>query len=425
MSSNTTPLTDAEDLWLACVCQAPTYADHSLVSSISLSHRAEKILVRIRELHQQGWPMVTADQLEGTGQALHTIPRRLAVVDAPSTIAQAERRLIDAWADEEYLRALREAQDVCKEQGRIAAELYLSRARDRIAAHGSGIKWFTPHEIGARIVERIRRQLRGDVVDRKIESGFEVFDNALKNYKPSRMTTIGGYTSSGKSTIALQLLTGMAMLGTPTALISLEDAEDLTVTRQIAHIIERVEIAVRLCAETTTFNDLRDLHELVHQHMQKIQQQITYLPGATVEQVRYAVQEAIRSGAKAVGVDYLQCFDVDDRRTGLSAAARDLKSASSQLGGHLLLMSQVRRPEDGTSTKRPTMYMFKETGDIENISEYCVLMHRPEAEADVRIERAAAYVDKAKDGGPCVIRMGWDRERNCYCTDQPDNDAGA
>lgn len=418
-------LTDAEDLWLACVCQAPTYAEHSLVAGIELSGRASAILNRVKTLHAQGWPMVTADQLEGLGQQLHTIPRRLAVVDAASTIAEAERRLIDAWADSEFTKALAEARDICKDTGRMAAEQFLQQARDRISASSSGIRWWTPHQIGARIVEQIRRQLRGDVHDRKIESGFEVFDNALKHYKPSRMTTIGGYTSSGKSTLTLQLLTGMAMLNTHSALISLEDAEDLTVTRQIAHIIERVEVAIRLCAEQVTFADLRELHELVHQHMQNLKQQITYMPGASVQQVRYAIQEAIRSGAQVVAVDYLQCFEVDDRRTGLSTAARELKSSAASLGGHLILASQVRRPQDGTSTQRPTMYMFKETGDIENISEYCVLVHRPELEADVKIERAAAYVDKAKDAGPCVIRLGWDRDRNCYCTDRPDNDAAA
>src|SRR5690606_28930515 len=101
---------DAEDIWLCCVMQAPAFADSSLVTEEHLSPRAKTILAEIVRLHRdERWPMISPDQIKTKTPAIRTIPQRFDTLDAASTIRQAETELVEAWGNEQYHRALREA----------------------------------------------------------------------------------------------------------------------------------------------------------------------------------------------------------------------------------------------------------------------------------------------------------------------------
>lgn len=83
--------------------------------------------------------------------------------------------------------------------------------------------------------------------------------------------------------------------------------------------------------------------------------------------------------------------------------------------GYIFLVSQVTRPEDKNKPARPTMYMLKETGDIENEAEYVVLPYRDEKGKACDFENASMFVDKAKDGrAPIRLNARWDTRRNDF-----------
>lgn len=416
-------LADAEDLWLACVCQAPTYANHSLVTPDHLSRRGQLILEEIQRVHAEGWPMVTPDQIKHGD--LRTIPKRMEQVDAATTIPQAERALLDAWATNTYATALREAADVCMEQSREAAELHLAKQLQVIQASTSGLHWREPADVAREVLDQIRKRLSGTATD-ALGSGMAAVDKACRGYGPSRQTTIGGWPGQGKSTLALQLCTGLAIRGTPTAVISLEDEEQIMVKRQLAMVTEEIAAVQRLANDEATIPDVDLFATITETDLQGMPLRLLYMPGASVEQVCHAIQDAARRfGARIVAVDYLQCFSTKhNRREELGNAARALKAAAAQVGVHLILLSQLYRPEGANARKTtPAMYMFKETGDIENLTEYALLVHRPTKGDDVAVERAKIIVDKAKDGPPGVIDLGWDTVRNVFTVESPDEAA--
>lgn len=415
---------DAEDLWLACVMQAPTYARHSRVSKDHLSSRGQRILEEIQRVANDGWSTIDPSQIKGlASQHLRTIPRRLEHVDAPSTIAQAEQSLLDAWVKVRYAQILKEAAEKCLEEGVEAAEAHRIDGFNEVEAHTAGMHWVTAGEAAEQLLANLKRGMEDSSRSTFRASGFAALDEAVRWWQPERMTVIGSYTSQGKSTITIQILTGLAIRLTKVAYISLEDAPSIVAKRQVVSRIDEIEHAVQIANDTPSPDAILSLIDLIRGSSEQVAGlnslpfDILYRKRFTIDWVCYAIQDAARRGAKVVAVDYLQCLkDKRFKRSEfLSDCVTRLKGAACEVGVHLILVSQVTRPEDKAKPARPTMYMLKETGDIENEAEYIVLPYREEKGKEGPGEKAAIFVDKAKDGrAPVILPARWDTRRNDF-----------
>lgn len=414
---------DAEDLWLACIMQSPAYSKHSRVSKDHLSSRGQRILAEIERVARDGWSIVDPSQLKGCAQHLGTIPRRLDHVDAPSTIEQAETALIDAWTKVHYAKILRDAADTCLEEGIEVAEAKRMEGFAEIEAHTAGMHWVTAGEAARELLGNLQRGMKDAKRSHFHNSGLVALDEAVKWWQPARMTVMGSYTSQGKSTITIQILTGLAIRETKVAYISLEDAPSIVSKRMVVSRIDEIAHAVEIANDSPSPDALVALIDLIQGSneyvggLDTLPFDILYRKRFTIDWVCYAIQDAARRGAKVVAVDYLQCLkDKRFKRTEfLSECVSRMKSAACEVGVHLILVSQVTRPEDKAKPARPTMYMLKETGDIENEAEYVVLPYRDEKGKEGDYEVASVFIDKAKDGrAPIKINARWDTKRNDF-----------
>ena len=416
---------DAEDLWLACVMQAPSYARHSRVSKDHLTVRGQRILAEIERVAEDGWSTIDPSQLRGLPwDYLGTIPRRIEHVDAPSTIDQAETALIDAWVKVRYAQILRETAEVCLEEGIEVAEAKRMEGFAEIEAHTAGMHWVTAGEAARELHRNLQRGMAGSERSNFHNSGLAGLDEAVKWWQPERMTVIGSYTSQGKSTITIQILTGLAIRGTKVAYISLEDPPSIVAKRQVVSRVDEIAHAVEIANDTPSVEALDSIVDLIEGvassevgGLDTLPFEILYRKRFTIDWVCYAIQDAARRGAKVVAVDYLQCLkDKRYKRTEfLSECVSRMKSAACEVGVHLILVSQVTRPEDKAKPARPTMYMLKETGDIENEAEYVVLPYRDEKGKEGEFEMASVFIDKAKDGrAPLRLNARWDTRRNDF-----------
>lgn len=415
-------LEDAEDLWLACVMQAPHYAKHSRVSRDHLSVRAKRILEEVIRVANEGWHMVEPTQLRGVTKILGSIPRRIVQIDAPTTIAQAESALIQAWARAFYAAKLQAAAKLCLSDGVEAAEAARIEAFREVEAQSAGVRWVSVGEAALDLHRDLSHLMNSPDRSNYIASGYPEIDEAVRYWQPECMTVIGSYTSEGKSTLTVQLLTGMAIWGTRVAYISLEDRPAIIATRQFANAIDDLSLVQQLTSGRPSQELLDEMLYLIHGDHERggisaLPMDVIYGRKYTIDRVCYAIQDAIRRGARVVGVDYLQ--QLKDKRFKraefLSECVSSMKSAASELGGHLVLVSQVVRPENKQKKERPTMYMLKETGDIENEAEYIALPFREEKGKEGPFENAWVFIDKAKDGrAPIRIEARWDTTRNQY-----------
>lgn len=405
---------DAEDLWLACVCQSPRYADHSRVTEEHLSPRGRSILDAIRRVVAEGYPVVHPSQLERCGD-LRTIERRVDQVDAESTIELAEKHLLRAWSDAEYAKALQEASKMVAAEGRVAAETHLERRIQAIDASGQALHWDTPYDVAQAMLGEKSAQLRNPDLDPPAVSGFAEIDRLVRSWPRRRMTVIGGFTNHGKSTLTLQILVGLARRGMSVAMIGLEDEPEIPVQRML-RFLGRSPQAVDSLVSAPKERAIAEITRESERVLKALPMRLSYIPGADASQVAHAITDASRRwGARVIAVDYLQTVRTrKDRRVELGEAAGLWKAAAAKVGSHLILVSQLHRPHGENPV--PNARMFKESGDIENAAEYALLIHRPnKGSGDHKdFEPAQIICDKAKDGPTGALDVDFDLRRHVF-----------
>ena len=105
-------------------------------------------------------------------------------------------------------------------------------------------------------------------------------------------------------------------------------------------------------------------------------------------------------GARLIAVDYLQEIHASkhqqDRRNEVRFVSSRLKAHARRLGVALLLVSQIARPKEGETNKRPSKHALKESGDVANMAEVILTLWR-EREDDFAPIRVT--VVKSKWGG--------------------------
>lgn len=412
---------NAEDLWLSCIMHAPAYADHSLVTEEHLSPRARKVLGAIKAQAGQGYTLIQPDQLGLDEAALCSIPRRWGTIDAATTITEAEQLLIESWCTVQTEAVYKRCAEITRTDGRERAALYHADAIAKLGANASGIHWETPFEVAEGFLLAEERKLYGEGPP-PIVTMFERLDDMVGNWAPKHETVIAGYTNDGKSTLAVTLLTGMALRDTPCAYLSLEDESKIPVKRQMTIVEEDLAVVARLASRRLTADDIRVLRRLAHDHMRGWPFKLVHAIGWGIERVCFAIQDAVRRfGCKVVCVDYLQAFQTTgDRRQQLGQYAARMKAAAAHVGAHLILVSQIVRPSEGNARlARPNMFMLKESGDIENGAENVVLAWRMQKGMDVAFEDARLILDKSKDGGTGEIPVSWDTTRHYFCRTAP------
>lgn len=416
-------ITDAEDFWLACLCEATESIDHTRISERHLSIRARKLYRGIAELRNEGWMIVTPRTLlehaELDPTDIEGIERRIGKIDASTTVRLAEDKLLDAWQREEMTRLYAKASAVCQERGPEEATQDLQREMAELAIEGLGdAQWKTPLEWAERYLGELKSKLAGTVAP-DIKSGFPSIDKVSSHWKPGRMTILGARTSTGKTTLSMQLLLGMALRGTPVGVISLEDHPTILVKILLKVLADDIGAIGKLENPGHTLNDVRIVELIAHKVFTKLPLYIDWIPTASPKRVARGIKDCVRKfGCRIVMADYIQCVrggkaDIA-RRIKIMDAASEWKTAAATVGTHFLLTSQLNLRDDKV---RPTKNHLKECGDLEEMAEYVHLIHRVPRVVGHGFkpnEDVELITDKCKDGPVGVTRLEWDTSRACF-----------
>jgi replicative DNA helicase len=78
---------------------------------------------------------------------------------------------------------------------------------------------------------------------------------------------------------------------------------------------------------------------------------------------------------------------------------RDFKAFATENRVAMVLLAQLSRPENRTKPPRPSMYMLKEAGGIEQIADYVVMIHQErELVQGYEQSRRIMWVEKQRQG---------------------------
>ncbi len=453
-------LEDAEDLWLTIVCQTPARAEHSRVQDVHLSPRGRIILSIIRQFIAAGWSQVAPEHLAGDvarevnarwwaaqprppreppALDLRSIPARLRHFVPDMPFETAEDALVRAWHRQKYIAVHRHAARLAEEKGVEAAELFLQDRRDRMAALTSGSRLVNFGAVAREYLADLTHKIqRPDQASRLIGTSLPVLDSYVRNYPPKTLSIVAGLNGHGKSTLIGQLLSSMAIMGTPCAYISGEDRLMIPTSRMLQWFLEDLQTAIRLQVGSPstiapggyTYADLGHLDRLIKK-VENMPLFMDHKPGATLSQVEATIVDAARAGARVIAFDYLSTIEQPagiDTTDWRNRCIKRLKAVGSKCGVHMMVGAQLVRPkaEGGQRDEkksRPNRFEIANCPAAEEAAEYIILTWRKQKGKTykvgdqyrpVDVEDAMIIVDKAKDAGVGELDVGWCTSRHRF-----------
>lgn len=235
-----------------------------------------------------------------------------------------------------------------------------------------------------------------------LTTGHFRLDSRLCGLRRKHVTTLGGRTSFGKTSKALQIADVNVQKGHGVLYISVEDGVTMSMKRLMAR---RAKVnALRLRANRCTPQEIRDMRFALSKA--ELKPFFVDAVGVPIEDICAFIRQHCKEHDTALVIfDYLQKGKSkkrhQDRRVEIGYYADELGSTIKECNAAGLLLSQLTRPDKNKPDVEPTMYDLKEAGEIENASEHVLIGHVrtediPNSKAKIRIRQLR--ICKNKDG---------------------------
>lgn len=233
-----------------------------------------------------------------------------------------------------------------------------------------------------------------------LTTGHFRLDARLHGLRRKHVTALGGRTSFGKTSKALQIC-DLNMKANP-LFISVEDSTTMSLRRIMAR---RARVnALRLRDNRCTAKEIESI-----QLATKLAERKPFFLdaiGVPVEDICVAIREHCKEhDCGLVVFDYLQKAQSkkrhQDRRVEVGYYANLLGDTIKECNAAGLLLSQLARPDKKQIDVEPTMYDLKEAGEIENAVEHIMIGHTrkepiPGSKQELKIKQIRLW--KNKDG---------------------------
>lgn len=248
-----------------------------------------------------------------------------------------------------------------------------------------------------------------------IPTGLPSLDRALGGGLCGAVSILGGRPGMGKSALAAQLSTSIALSGVGTVMhFCMEMKDRATVERIIAQ-----RSGVALSAVKHGHGNSRDVDH-AKDALRSADMKLLDLGTLTVSRIRAEViaQQSIGKVALVV-VDYLQQLASPQarmsKREAVSANSNALLQMSRDLEVPCLLLAQLNRDSEKDKS-RPRKIDLKESGDIEQDAECIMFVWQPfVCGAGVDKNEAEILIDKQRNGVPtALVPMRWEGTRTMF-----------
>lgn len=207
-------------------------------------------------------------------------------------------------------------------------------------------------------LQRYLDRANGKSQPRGIDTGIEELDQALRGVYPGRMWVIGAYPSGGKSVIAGQMLTKLALNGAPSVFVTLEMSEDDLMDRCMIQssqtpadaFVDPRGYAAQCGKEGPTEGIKRALNWAAEKLLTSpfvIRKPSNRTLAAVLSTVRRAHREM---GAKVAAIDYVQLIRVpgtgSNKEQEVSEISHSIQELAHELGMHIIVLTQLNADGD-------------------------------------------------------------------------------
>ena len=287
-------------------------------------------------------------------------------------------------------------------------------------------------EAGARLAALEDRSRDGDVIDLQavlvqvIEEIDELYHNPESNHltgtsygfldldsrtagmQPGELIVIAGRPSMGKTTLALQIATEVAIEGLPVYVWSGESSAKQMARKMLGNIGKLNGAAIK--DGRMTEDDWPRLTNAI-QKMQEGRLAFDQRAGLHISQLRAKAKSLKRKYGSLglVVVDYIQLLQgTGDNRTGeVGSITRGLKLLARELECPVIALSQLSRKVEERANRRPILSDLRESGEIEQDADVVLMIYRDDYYNLDSQDRGLAEINLAKvrEGQTGLVRL--------------------
>lgn len=224
--------------------------------------------------------------------------------------------------------------------------------------------------------------------------GYPDLDERTTGMHPSHVSCIAARSAIGKTVIATNVARNVAMKqGIPNVVFSLEMSPGDLIQRIASAELNIPYSDIR--SNTLDAQQRERVFAFAEREAENRNFRVEHVPGATAGELYLHARKAVRDmGARLFVIDYAQAVQsdrpIDDMNARMLETVGRIHDLAMKLGVHVLLLAQLKKPQQGREEEAPTnvndiLYGTK----IENVATTIMMLHRrydegkPGAEGEV------------------------------------------
>lgn len=259
------------------------------------------------------------------------------------------------------------------------------------------------------LAQRIEDNIAG-----RHEQGFRTGFSRLDEYgglHPGDLVIVGGWSSHGKTALALTMVANAARLSEARVLIFSMEMAAMQIGARMLSAEAKVPSSVILYRAFREKGQ-QQMHSAIDS-MAAIADRI-FIGDSSIQNIDGILGSIrlhhVRYGTRLVVVDYLQIVGLQSRRDatredGLADVARRLKNIAKELDICVILLSQINRDGVSSGNPEPTAAQLRGSGQINEAADLTLLVYRPEVHG---AQYRAPHVD-VPTHGTALLKIEKDR----------------
>jgi replicative DNA helicase len=239
-----------------------------------------------------------------------------------------------------------------------------------------------------------------------VSTGLVDLDKKLAGLQKANLVIVAGRPSMGKSSLAMNIATHVALKHGPVAIFSLEMARSEIVQRLLCSYGRIDSMKLRTGQLGSKWPDLVKAAN----HLYKAPIYVDDAAQVTVTDIRAKCRRLKRkSGLELVVVDYIQLMqgsNRENRQQEIAEISRNLKNLARELDVPVIGVSQLNRGLESRTDKRPQLGDLRESGAIEQDADVVMFIYRDEYYNPESQERGIAdiIISKHRAGATGTVK---------------------
>ncbi len=242
------------------------------------------------------------------------------------------------------------------------------------------------------------------------KTGLEELDQLWGSFLPDQLITIGGRTSSGKTSLALQVVSDVFRSPDKVCLaFSMEMSREEMCLRLIAN---ETGIPIRAMQSKHLTHEQWDQLDRAVEARSRENFIVDETANPTILQVHHSAE---RIKARFGRLDLVLCDGIqlmraraENRAQEIGKITRGLKNLAKEIGCPVIATTQLNRGESSDPERMPQLRDLKESSSIEQDSDIVILIWRPQPNDEKHAPtEAKVNVAKQRNGPTGIVELYW------------------